>query len=172
MDKTNGKQNKLMYFSSVLAQLPQASAVISGSGKYPGINGSVNFYQTRYGVLTAAEIFGLPAPSMPCKSPVYAFHIHEGDMCIGNETDPFANAMTHYNPGGCEHPYHAGDMPPLFANNGYALSIFLTDRFTANEIIGKTIIIHSKPDDFTTQPSGNSGEKIACGVIINSLAKS
>ena len=43
--------------------------------------------------------------------------------------------------------------------------IFLTERFNIDEIIGKTIIIHSNPDDFTTQPGGNSGTKIACGLI-------
>ena len=41
----------------------------------------------------------------------------------------------------------------------------LTDRFSINDVIGKTVIIHAKPDDFTTQPSGNSDGKIACGVI-------
>ena len=56
-------------------------------------------------------------------------------------------------------------MPPLFGCNGAAFSVFLTDRITVNEIIGKTVIIHSDPDDFTSQPSGNAGTKIACGVI-------
>ena len=42
---------------------------------------------------------------------------------------------------------------------------FLTNRLTVNELIGKTVIIHDRPDDFTTQPSGNAGNKIACGVI-------
>ena len=42
---------------------------------------------------------------------------------------------------------------------------FMTDRFTVEEIVGKTIIIHSNADDFTTQPGGNSGKKIACGAI-------
>lgn len=46
-----------------------------------------------------------------------------------------------------------------------AFSAFLTDRFTVKEILNRTVVIHSRPDDFTTQPSGNSGEKIACGVI-------
>lgn len=79
--------------------------------------------------------------------------------------DPFADTMGHYNPNGCEHPYHAGDLPPLFGNNGIALSLFLTNQFSVNEVIGKTIVIHDHPDDFITQPSGNSGTKIACGVI-------
>jgi Cu-Zn family superoxide dismutase len=43
---------------------------------------------------------------------------------------------------------------------------FLTNRFTLDEIIGRVIIIHDKPDDFTSQPSGNSGNKIACGKIV------
>ena len=49
-----------------------------------------------------------------------------------------------------------GDLPPLFENNGYAYLSFLTNRFKVNDIIGKAIIIHSNPDDFTTDPSENS----------------
>ena len=144
---------------------PAARTSIKGSAKYPDIHGNVHFYQTEMGVMVVAEIFGLPTFGDPCKSPIFGFHIHSGGSCTGNETDPFADAMTHYNPKNCPHPYHAGDMPPLFGNNGYAFLMFLTDRFTAREIIGKTVIIHDKPDDFTTQPAGNSGNKIACGVI-------
>jgi len=68
--------------------------------------------------------------------------------------------------GSYAHPHHAGDLPPLFGNNGYALSMFLTTRFSVSEIIGRTVILHSAPDDFTSQPAGNSGVKIACGVIV------
>lgn len=71
----------------------------------------------------------------------------------------------HYNPDNCQHLYHAGDMPPLFGVDGSAVLLFLTNRFSVEEIIGRTVIIHARPDDFMTQPSGNSGEKIACGVI-------
>ena len=56
-------------------------------------------------------------------------------------------------------------MPPLIANNGYAIQAFLTDRFTVREILGKTVIIHDSADDFTSQPAGNAGARIACGVI-------
>ena len=68
-------------------------------------------------------------------------------------------------PNACLHPYHAGDMPPLFAVGSRAFLAFFTDRFTASEIFGKTVIVHDGRDDFTTQPSGNAGKKIACGVI-------
>lgn len=56
-------------------------------------------------------------------------------------------------------------MPPLMGTDGKAFSMFMTDRFTVNEVIGRTVIIHLHPDDFAAQPSGNSGEIIACGVI-------
>ncbi|MCH5324273.1 MAG: superoxide dismutase family protein [Eubacterium sp.] len=148
-----------------LCRRPDAEAVIIGSEKYPLLCGVLRFYRTGGGVLCAAEISGLPDKDTPCRSGVFGFHIHGGECCSGNADDPFADAEMHYNPENYPHPYHAGDMPPLFSNCGYAFSVFLTDRFSLRDVIGKTVIIHSKPDDFTTQPSGNSGEKIACGRI-------
>ena len=144
---------------------PDARADINGSEKHKSINGSVLFYQTDYGVIVATEIYGLPKGKGKCDEPIFAFHIHEGGKCAGNHTDSFSDAMSHYHPNNCSPPFHAGDMPPLYGNSGYAFQMFLTDRFTVKEIIGKTVIIHDNVDDFTTQPSGNSGEKIACGVI-------
>lgn len=144
---------------------PTAVAYIKGSSSYPDLNGTVGFYQTDYGVLVEAELFNLPVTEGICRKDVFAFHIHKGASCRGNAEDEFADVGTHYNPNGCFHPYHAGDMPPLFAAGKRCFLSFLTDRFTINEIIGKTVIIHSGPDDFTTQPSGNAGEKIACGEI-------
>ncbi len=152
------KCNKLYY---VLSEKPNAEAVICGSDKYPSINGKVMFYQLCGGVIVHAEIEGLPKKC----NPFLGFHIHNGTQCTGNESDPFLNADGHYNPNNCPHPCHAGDMPPLFNANGKAVLVFLTDKFTLSEILGKAVIIHSMPDDFTTQPSGNAGEKIACGTI-------
>lgn len=57
------------------------------------------------------------------------------------------------------------NLPPLIENNGYAYMSVLTNKFKIENIIGKVIIIHDPSDDFTTQPSGNSGTKIACGKI-------
>lgn len=150
---------------SVLRRSPNAIAAIKGSGEFPQISGSVKFYQTGAGAIVYAEIRGLPKGQGSCGGRIFAFHIHDGNECTGNADDPFANAGKHYDTSGCPHPFHAGDMPPLFGNDGYALSVFLCDRFSVVEIVGKAVMIHDDPDDFTTQPSGNSGQKIACGVI-------
>ena len=108
---------------------------------------------------------GLPSAGNKCSQEFFGFHIHAGESCTGNPADPFADARAHFNPEDCGHPSHAGDLPPLFGNDGKSISVFLTNRFTVSEVIGKAIIIHGKSDDFTTQPSENAGQKIACGII-------
>lgn len=145
--------------------LELARAEIHGGKKYPRIRGNVNFRQTNKGVLITSKIYNLPYEIGRCNKKIFGFHIHEGTECSGNNQDEFANAKSHYNPNNCVHPAHEGDMPSLFENKGYAYMTFLTDRFKLKDVIGKAIIIHSMPDDFTSQPSGNSGEKIACGII-------
>ncbi len=152
--------------NALLRGLPDAVATVRGNSEYPGINGSVKFYQTARGVLTVAEVFGLPISAEKCGNDIFAFHIHSGASCTGNGEDEFADAGTHYDPEGCPHPYHAGDMPPLFSAGGTAFLAFLSSRFTADEIVGKSVVIHDSPDDFTSQPSGNAGNKIACGEIV------
>ena len=160
-------ENTLRRFADHLCRRPDAQAHIKGSTKYPAVNGCIRFYQTPQGVLIAAELHDLPDKDKPFRSGVFGFHIHSGSCCTGNSADPFADAKMHYDPNDLDHPYHAGDLPPLFSNCGYALSVFLTDRFSLDEVIGRTVIVHSDPDDFTAQPSGNSGEKLACGRIIS-----
>lgn len=157
--------NSRIHLLSVLHGRPQAAARITGGESRPDISGTVRFYQTNEGVVVWAEISGLPLSERPCQERFFGFHIHKGTDCGGSTDDFFADAMSHYDSKGCEHPYHAGDLPPLYGNNGFALSVCLTDRFSVHEVIGRTVIIHDHPDDFTTQPSGNSGTKIACGVI-------
>lgn len=160
--------NNLCY---MLNNSPNAVSCIYGSQDYSDIKGKVLFYQLRSYVIVRAEVNGLPTCDKLCEKPIFAFHIHNGDECTGDSTDNFKNAGTHYNPNECKHPYHAGDLPPLLGTNGKAFSIFMTDRFTVKEVIGKTVIIHLCPDDFSTQPSGNAGEKIACGVIKHNCNK-
>jgi superoxide dismutase, Cu-Zn family len=151
--------------NEILSKTPNAQAVVNGSPGYESIHGMVFFYEATGGVLVVAQVQGLPQSSGPCPSDVFGFHIHSGSECTGNEQDPFTNTGAHYNPEECPHPAHAGDLPPLFGCNGYAFLAFFTNRFTIRDILGKTILIHRNPDDFTTQPAGNSGAKIACGEI-------
>lgn len=158
--------NKKNYpsFVSVFKQKPRAYALIRGNEFYEELKGEVWFFETRIGVIVVTEVEGLPE-NKDGTSNIFAFHIHEGGSCSGDSDDPFRNALTHYNPDNKPHPYHAGDLPPIFSAGGKSFSAVLTNRFGVNEIIGKTIIIHSSVDDFTSQPAGNSGRKIACGEI-------
>lgn len=143
----------------------EASAHIKGGKDYPEIDGIVTFKETNEGVMVTAKIKGLPQAQNHCKGRFFGFHIHEGTSCTGNQIDEFASSGMHYNPNNCPHPFHVGDLPPLLENNGYAYMSVLVNKFKIRDILGRVVIIHDKPDDFTTQPSGNSGTKIACGKI-------
>lgn len=137
---------------------PQAVALIHGEKETPSLLGMVKFYQKADCVVVVADIDGLPKNG----TGFYGFHIHEGTACTGNG---FSDSGSHFNPSQSPHPNHAGDLPPLMLCNGGARMAVATDRFQVTDIIGKTVIIHDSPDDFKTQPSGNAGMKIACGVI-------
>lgn len=150
----------------ILNNPANAQAIMKGSPKYPNISGTVEFYQMMGAVLLVVQVDGLPKNSIPCASNIYGFHIHEGNSCTGTTEDPFVNTDGHFNPTGCPHPAHAGDLPPLFGNNGYAFMIFMTNRFSVNTILGRTVVVHANRDDFTSQPAGDSGAKIACGKIL------
>lgn len=144
---------------------PDAIAQISGDAQHPDLRGMVRLYQLPQGVLVQTVVNGLPNDPKPCAANIYAMHIHETGSCTGSVNQPFADTGGHYNPEHCPHPAHAGDLPPLFGNNGYAWEVVFTDRFRVGEVIGRSVIIHANPDDFMTQPSGNSGARIGCGVI-------
>jgi Cu-Zn family superoxide dismutase len=102
----------------------------------------------------------------------HGFHIHEGSDCSGDAM----GAKGHFNPHGKPHGIpgsaerHAGDLPNLKANKAgranvhYDADIITLTAGPAN-IIGRALVVHAGPDDFVTQPTGNSGARIACGVI-------
>ena len=158
--------NQNIFLKTLTKHRPFAYAQVSGNAAHPNLQGIVKFYSTPFGLLIQAEIYGLPAEGDDCNGKFFGFHIHEKGECSGNSTDPFQNVGGHYNPQDCEHPHHAGDLPPLFSSNGYAWTAFLTRQLMPESIIGRAVIIHGDPDDFTTQPAGTSGQKIACGKII------
>lgn len=147
----------MMYPSS---DCPQATARLIGSPAAPALSGTVQFCQLPQGVLVTVHISGLPQNN---ESSFFALHIHEGGSCTG---DGFPNTGSHYNPSSAPHPGHAGDLPPLLSNGGEAYLSVLTNRFRLADVLGRTVVIHSGPDDFHSQPAGNAGTKIACGVIL------
>ncbi len=143
-------------FKLLSTKSPTLISNIKGVGENSKIKGTAKFYELPEGIIVVTEVFNLPET----KTNIFAQHIHDGIDCQDME-----KIGGHYNPQNVEHPCHSGDLLPLLSNQGYSWSAFLDNRFTLKEIIGKMYIIHSNPDDFTTQPSGNSGEKIACGII-------
>lgn len=157
----------MMEFLPLPQRKPQAIARLQGSEQYPKLTGTVRFYQREDGVLVLAQLNGLPFSGKVCQRGVFAFHIHAGSSCAGNNSDPFADALVHFDTQDCPHPQHSGDLPPLFATlDGRAFQAVLTDRFFLRDVVGRTVIVHASLDDLHTQPSGNAGEKIACGRIV------
>lgn len=155
-------KNSNIFSMSILNDMPEATALMQGGRQYPGITGIVNFYRTRWhsGVMVEVELAGLPNTAI--YSPRFlAMHIHENGNCTNN----FSETGMHYNPTKAVHPYHLGDLPPVLNSNGYAFMAFYDGYLELEKLIGRSVVIHGKRDDFTSQPSGDAGDKIACGVI-------
>ena len=147
-----------------------AFAKILGGNLAPNLYGNIFFDYVAGGTEVHVEVWGLPLyeSAKDGKGPIgpFGFHIHEIGICeITDPENPFNSAGSHYNPTDQPHGNHAGDFPVIFSNNGYARMSFFTDKFKPRDIIGKSVIIHQNPDDYRTQPAGNSGKRMACGVI-------
>ena len=136
---------------------PYAVACIRG-GEGSRVTGIVRFYCEGEGTLVVAQIRGLPQTD----SGFFGFHIHEGDNCGGTD---YAETGSHYNLKNMPHPRHTGDLPNLLSCNGNAFLVVRTDRFIPGDVMGRTVVVYSRPDDAHSQPSGDSGQKIACGLI-------
>ena len=148
-----------------LKRVPDAYAKIQGTSKYPRINGKVYFYSVHGGTMVVAEVYGLPENEPQMIGNFFGFHVHEGNSCSGDAGDLLKNTGGHYNPLNTKHPDHAGDLVPLLSVGEKAWGSFYTGRFYPEDVMGRTVVIHDMPDDFRSQPAGDSGEKIACGVI-------
>ncbi len=147
-----------------------AFADIKGGPLAPRLKGLVIFQSVPGGIWVCVNVEGLPnyKPAANGIQPIgpHGFHIHEGESCeIGDPKEPFKEAGGHWNPTNQPHGNHAGDFPVLFSNKGMARMCFFTDGFEISEAIGKTVIIHESPDDYRSQPAGNAGRRLACGVI-------
>lgn len=133
-------------------------------------SGSVRFSQQDGQLQIDADIAGL-APG------VHGFHIHEKGDCSAPDG---TSAGGHFNPGSMQHggpqnaAHHGGDFGNLTADASGKASLHLSvptsqislDAGAANSIIGRGVIVHADADDFVTQPTGNSGKRLACGVVV------
>ena len=151
----NNIDKKIFHF--LLNHNPHAIAKVRGGENNMELSGLVEFYKLPNGVMVVADIDNLPKS----QTNIFAFHIHEGSSCDDN----FNKTGGHLNPDNSPHPRHMGDLPPLFSSDGNAWQAFFTNKFNIYDIVGKTVVIHDGYDDFTSQPAGNSGQKIACGEI-------
>ena len=129
--------------------------------------GTITFKEVAGGVELGAALEGLEAGKE------HAWHIHENGDCSAPDA---SSAGGHFNPGNHQHgapdaeARHAGDFGNVLADpQGKATKTLVMKGITiANgptAIVGKGFIIHAKKDDLTSQPSGNAGDRIACGVI-------
>lgn len=130
--------------------------------------GNVRFVQQGGKVLVSGEIRGLKPNAE------HGFHVHEKGDCSSGDGN---SAGGHYNPLGAPHgrhaggAHHAGDLQSLRADAaGVARFNFESGGISvgsgATDIVGKGLIVHRDPDDYTTQPTGNAGPRLACAVIV------
>ncbi|MBB6217387.1 Cu-Zn family superoxide dismutase [Anaerosolibacter carboniphilus] len=147
-----------------------AIAHLKGGPLAPDLRGVVYFKDVPGGTEVYVQVVGLPPyqPGSKEKPPIgpHGFHLHEkGDCTIGDPEKPFEAAGQHWNPTNQPHGNHAGDFPVLFSNDGVAKMTFFTNKFRVKDAIGKAVIIHQSPDDYRSQPAGDAGKRLACGVI-------
>ncbi|MEG0856520.1 MAG: superoxide dismutase family protein [Terrisporobacter sp.] len=155
-------------FDGYKADHPTAVARLRGGPNSPDLRGDVLFYQLDNGVYIKAYVVGIPSTnSKGEKTRFHGFHIHQNGNCNPGTSDkPFPSVGNHFNPTDEDHPFHTGDLPPILSNDGIGILSVYTTAFTILNILEKSVILHENADDFITQPSGNSGAKIACGRIM------
>lgn len=165
---------KLILFS--IAALVLASCASTASGPSATVtlsptsgstaSGTVTFGQLADGaVFVTVDLMGVPPG-------VHGFHVHDKGDCGDNGNA----AGGHFNPATTAHgapsadPHHAGDFGNVTANAaGRVHTDFTTRSITVeagpNSVVGHAVILHANPDDLVTQPTGNAGARIACGIV-------
>ncbi len=166
-DAMNATDTNMVNEADDAANDPQALAIIEGTTENSELYGEVELTQTNEGVMVNAEVYNAP----PGK---HGFHVHENGSC----EDKGNAAGGHFNPAGAQHGMitkdgegkaHEGDMGNIDINaeGEGTLSLVIPGASLTegkNNIVGKAIILHEKEDDFS-QPTGNAGSRIGCGVI-------
>ena len=147
------------------AQLAQAALAPASASL---VSGKLSLTPSAAGVRIAGQIGGLPRGSR------FGFHIHEQGDCSAVDA---SSAGPHFNPLAAPHgnakigAHHAGDLDNLVSGlDGVAQIDQIVSGVTlgggaANDIAGRALVVHADPDDYRSQPAGNSGARVACGVI-------
>ena len=136
--------------------------------------GRVEFSEMDDHVRARVRLYGLEPNSE------HGLHVHVNGDCSAPDA---SSAGGHFNPDDQPHgratggPHHAGDLPSIVADaTGGVQTDLMLDGVTLapgpRSIVGRSIVVHAKPDDYTTQPSGNAGPRIGCGVIVAAAAPS
>ena len=142
--------------SAVATLSPTATSGVSGIVVFSGGGNSVDVHVTASGLQPGS---------------IHGFHVHENGNCASAD---FMSAGNHFNPthkphGPQDKPHHAGDMPSLLADPAGKIDArFTLEGVTLGGVegfVGHAVILHATADDFDAQPSGNSGARIACGVV-------
>lgn len=132
------------------------------------VSGSLKLVPAGNGVHITGKIGGLGAGI------THAIHVHEKGDCSAADA---SSAGGHFNPAGSAHgragtpTHHAGDMdnivasPDGLANIDVQLSGVTLGGGAANDIAGRAVVVHADADDYTSQPAGNAGKRVACGVV-------
>jgi len=131
------------------------------------VGGQVNFREASDHVLVTAKITGLKPNSE------HGFHVHEKGDCSAPDA---MSAAGHFNPDSQPHGHHghdarhAGDMANLVADaKGEAVVTYKVNTIRVSDgkhgILNRAVVVHANPDDYKSQPAGNAGARIACGVI-------
>jgi Cu-Zn family superoxide dismutase len=152
--------------ASYSATRAKATAVLNPTKDSP-VRGTATFSDEGKTMMVNVRVTGLKPFAE------HGFHIHEKGDCSSPDG---MSAGGHYNPAGKAHgnsnggaDHHAGDMPNLKADeSGNANATFPVSGVSiggANDIVGKGLIVHRDPDDYKSQPAGNAGPRVACGVI-------
>jgi Cu-Zn family superoxide dismutase len=149
------------------AQNQQARATFVNADGKP--IGTATLTQSPSGVLIDVKVDGVPAGA-------HAMHIHETGKC---DAPDFKSAGDHFNPTGVKHGFiangdhHAGDLPNQFVqNDGVLQAQVFTPQLTLGtgktalfDADGSALIIHTRADDYASQPAGEAGDRFACAVI-------
>jgi Cu-Zn family superoxide dismutase len=149
-----------------------AQAVLQPANDTPGFAGRVTFTRVGNQVRVVADVAGVTPPGN------HGFHLHENGKCERDTSGAgkdFTTAGGHFNPAGAPHAcpdaaaHHAGDLGNVvIAADGTGHLDVTTSALSLsgpNSVIGRSVILHAGTDDCTTQPTGNAGGRLACGVI-------